>query len=119
MSPRFASASDQAGRARVGTDVLEGAQAVRAERLEESQLRLHADDVRRDRVHDPAAEAAAGVGRRVGREVRVAGELDGQQVGPWVEPDQELRVLPLDRLGGTSEKSAVATAGSAPTRLRG
>ena len=63
---------EQAGRARVGADVLEGAQAVRAERLEERELRLHADDVRRDRVHDPAAEAAAGVGRRVGREVRVA-----------------------------------------------
>ena len=81
---------DQPGRARVGADVLERAQAVRAERLEERQLRLHPDDVRRDGVHDPAAEAAARVGRGLGREVRVAGQLDRQQVGPRVEADEKL-----------------------------
>jgi len=81
---------EQSGRTRVGADVLEGAHAVRAERLEERQLRLHPDDVRGDRVHDPAAEAAARISRGLGREVRVAGQLDRQQVGPRVEADEKL-----------------------------
>ena len=53
----------QPRRARVGAGVLEGAHPVRAERLEERELRLDGDDVRRDRVDDPAAEARAALGR--------------------------------------------------------
>jgi hypothetical protein len=89
---------DQPRRPRVGADVLERPHAVRAESLEERQLRLHADHVRRHRVHDPAAEAAARLRRGLAREVGVAGELDRQQVGPRIEADQQLRALPLDRL---------------------
>src|SRR5262249_34737199 len=73
---------DQPGRARVAADLLERAQPVRAERLEERELRLDADRVRRDRVDDPAAEARARLGRRLPREVRVACELDRQHGGP-------------------------------------
>ena len=32
-------------------------------------------------------------------EVRVALQLDGKQVGPRIEPDDELAPLPLDLLG--------------------
>ena len=61
---------------------------VGAERLEERELRLDRDGVRRDRVDDPAAEARD-----------VAAQLDRQQVGPRIEPDDELAALALD-LGG-------------------
>ena len=79
---------EQAGRARVVADFLEGTDPVRPERLEERELRLHADDVRRDRVDDPAAEARD-----------VAAKLDGQQIRVRIEPDNELRSFALD-LGG-------------------
>jgi hypothetical protein len=54
--------------------------------------------VRRDRVDDAAAEAAAGVGGGLAGKVRVPGELDRKQVGAWVEADEQLRALPLDGL---------------------
>ncbi len=85
---------EQAGPPRVPADVLERAHALGAVRLEERELRLHGDDVRRDRVDEPAAEArdrAGGVG--------VAPQLDREQLDPRVEPDDDLRPLPLDGLG--------------------
>jgi hypothetical protein len=47
----------------IDADSLERVHAVRAQRLEEGELRLDGDRVRRDRVHDPAAEARDRVGR--------------------------------------------------------
>ena len=79
---------------------------VGAERLEERELRLDRDDVRRDRVDDPAAEAR----RRLAG--RLAAQLDGKQVRPRIEPDDELRSLALDRLG-----EPVAERHAAPARL--
>ena len=55
------------------------------ERLEERELRLDGDRVRRDRVDDPAAEA---------RDVAV--QLDRHQLGLRIEPDDELAALALD-----------------------
>ena len=81
MSPRFASAIDEEpGRARVGADVLEGAEPVGAERLEERELRLDRDDVRRTASISPQQNRAHGVGRRGAREVRVAADLDREQL---------------------------------------
>ena len=51
-------------RARVVAHLLVGPEAVGAERLEERDLRLHSDDVRRDGVDQSTAEAGAGVRRR-------------------------------------------------------
>ena len=48
---------EETGGTRVGADLLERAEAVGAERLEERGLRLHGDDVRPDRVDDALAEA--------------------------------------------------------------
>ena len=52
---------------------------MRAERLEERELRLHGDRVGRDCIDDPAAEPRD-----------VAAKLDGHQVGDRIEPDDEL-----------------------------
>ena len=90
---------EQAGRARVGADLLERAHPVGAERLEERELRLDRDDVRRDGVDDPAAEARGRLGGRGPPDVGVAAQLDRQQVEPRVEADDELAALPLDGLG--------------------
>jgi hypothetical protein len=90
---------DQAGRARVRADVLERLHPGRAERLEEGELRLHADRVRSDRVDHAAAEAGAGVGGFDAAEGRLARELDRQELGHRVEPDQKLAPLALDGLG--------------------
>ena len=79
---------EQPGAARVGADLVEGGHPVGAERLEERELRLDGDRVRRDRVDDPAAEARD-----------VAAQLDRHQVGLRIEPDDELAALALD-LGG-------------------
>ena len=76
---------EQPGAARVGADLVERGHPLGAERLEERELRLDRDRVRRDRVDDPAAEARD-----------VAAQLDRQQVGQRVEPDDELAPLPLD-----------------------
>ena len=73
---------------RVAADLVERGHPGRPERLEERELRLDRDRVRRDGVDDPAAEARD-----------VAAQLDRQQVGARVEPDDELRPLALD-LGG-------------------
>ena len=79
-----------------------------AQRLEEGELRLDRDRVRRDGVDDPAAEAgdSASAGG-------IAAELDGQQVEPRVEPDDELAPLALDRLG-----EPVAEGGDGASRRR-
>ena len=74
--------------ARVAADLVEGPHPGRPERFEERELRLDGDDVRADGVDDPAAEARD-----------VAAQLDRQQVGARIEPDDELRPLALD-LGG-------------------
>ena len=87
---------EQAGRARVVADFLEGTDPVRPERLEERELGLHADDVRRNRVDDPAAEARAAAGRGGPVVLDVADKLDRKQIRARVEPDQELRALALD-----------------------
>ena len=79
---------EQPGAPGVRADLVERRHPGGPERLEERELRLDRDGVRRDRVDDPAAEARD-----------VAAQLDRQQVGARVEPDDELRALPLD-LGG-------------------
>ena len=79
---------EQPGTPRVAADLLERCHPRGSQRLEEGELRLDRDGVRRDRVDDPAAEAR-----------NVAAQLDRHQVGMRVEPDDELRALPLD-LGG-------------------
>src|SRR5829696_8114235 len=96
---------EQARGACVGADLLERPHAVRPERLEERELRLDRDRVRRDGVHDPAAEAADRGGRRV------AAELDRKQVEARVEPDDELAPLALDRF-----REAVAEGGDGGCR---
>ena len=67
---------------RVVADLLESAEPVGAERLEECRLRFHGDDVRPDRVDDPLAEARDR--RRRGRtaEHGLAAELHRQEVEP-------------------------------------
>jgi hypothetical protein len=89
---------EEAGGARVGARLLEGAKAVRPEGFKESELELHAYDVRSDGVDESAAEAGAGV--RSGRAARVsfAAKLDREEVGAGIEPDEQLAPLPLDRV---------------------
>ena len=79
---------EQAGAARVVAHLVERGDPRGAQRLEERELRLHGDGMRRHGVDDAAAEAGD-----------VAAELDRQQVDARVEPDHELRALALD-LGG-------------------
>src|SRR5206468_11116567 len=67
--------------------------------LEKGELRLDADDVRRNRVDDPPEEAGAALGGRIAVDLDVADELDREEIGARVEPDEELRALALDRLG--------------------
>ena len=76
---------EQAGATRVGADLAERLPAVRAERLEEGELRLDGDGVRGDGVDDAAAEARD-----------IAAHLNGKQVGDRVEPDDELAALPIN-----------------------
>ena len=90
---------EQPRAARVGAHALERGEAVGAERLEEGELRLHGDDVRRDGVDDPAAEAAVGRRRLGAAEHRLAAQLDREQLEAGVEPDDELAPLALDRFG--------------------
>src|SRR3954452_18462828 len=89
----------QTGGARVRTDVLQRTHTVGAERLEERDLRLDRDDVRRHRVDDPAAETRARIRRLRTTDMGFAAQLDRKLIGPWVEPDDELRALVLDGLG--------------------
>ena len=84
---------EQPGRAGVADDALEGGDAVGAEHLEERELRLDGDCVRRDRVDDPAAEPRSRLGRGRPADVRVAAQLEREQVEPRVEPDDQLAVL--------------------------
>src|SRR6266536_2887501 len=93
---------EQAGRARVLAGLLEGAHAVGTERLEERELRLDRDRVRRNRVDDPAAEARNGVGCCTAGDVGITAELDRQEVEPRIEADDELRALALDCLADAS-----------------
>ena len=86
---------EQPGRAGVADDALEGGEAVGAEHLEERELRLDGDCVRRDRVDDPAAEARGRLGRGRPAHVRVAAQLEREQVEARIEPDDQLAV-PLD-----------------------
>src|SRR5204862_5480711 len=76
---------EEAGRVCVLAGFLEGTQTVGAERLEEGELRLDGDRVRRDRVDDPAAEARDRIGGGAPRDVGVSAQLHGEQVKPWVE----------------------------------
>ena len=116
---------EQPRRARVAADPLERADPVGAERLEERHLRLDRDDVRADRVDDPAAEAGDRVRRLAAAEHRLAAQLDGQQVEPRIEPDHELAALPLHRLrepvgegrGGHGRHERKATRLAGPLRV--
>jgi hypothetical protein len=54
--------------------------------------------MRSDSVDDAAAEARARVGGGAAREMSVTCELDGQEVRPRVEADDELGTLSLDRI---------------------
>ena len=90
---------DEARRPRVGAHLLERRHPGSTERLEERELRLHADGVRGDRVDHPAAEARAGVRGLRAAETRLARELDRQELGHRVEPDEELAPLPLHGFG--------------------
>ena len=47
----------------------------------------------------PLQNRSTAAGRRRAPEHGLAAELDGQQVDPWIEPDDELAPLALDRLG--------------------
>jgi hypothetical protein len=89
----------QPRRPRVGANVLEGTGAVSAERLEECDLRLDRYDIRRNRVNETPAETRARIRRLGAAEMGLALQLDGQEVRPRVEPDDQLRALPLDGLG--------------------
>src|SRR5262249_12143885 len=95
---------EQPGALRVPADLLEGGDPGGAERLEEGELRLHRDGVWSTRVDDPAAEARA-----------VAAELHGREIGPRIEPDDELRALALD-LGGEPVGEGQGRDGHLPTR---
>ena len=72
--------------------LLERPHPVGAERLEERELGLDRDDVRRDGVDDAAAEPADRCRRGL------AAQLDGKQVQPRVEADDQLRAFALDGL---------------------
>ena len=98
MSPRLASAitSNPAWRAYAATD-LEGAPPVRAERLEERDLRLDGHADRCDGVDDPLAEALDRSGGGLATLDGRAAQLHRQTVDARVEPDHELRALSLDR----------------------
>ena len=100
---------DQAGRARVRANVLERLHPGRAERLEEGELRLHADRVRGDRVDHAAAEAGAGVGCLAAAEPGLARELERQQLRHRVEPDEELAPLALDGFGEPDRRTSGST----------
>src|SRR5919201_1439143 len=89
----------QPGRARVRAHVLEGADTIGSKRLEKGGLGLHANDVRRNGVDESAAEPGARTGSLCAAEVHFAFQLDREEIGPRIEPDHELRALPLDRLG--------------------
>ena len=78
----------QAGASGVRAHLFERRHPGGALRLEEGELRLHRDGVRRDGIDDRAAEPR-----------HVASQLDRHQIGDRVEADDELRALALD-LGG-------------------
>ena len=92
---------EQSRLARVGARVLERAQAVRAERLEERELRLDRDAHRRRRVDQPAAETRDRVAARRRAGGRLALQLDGQEVEHGIEPEHELAAPALDALRQT------------------
>ena len=119
MSPRFPSAIDeQPGGARVGAHLLERAHAVGAERLEERELRL---DARRRtarprrRSRSRSAERLGGLGAA---EVRVAAQLDRQQVGARVEPDDELAALAARRPRRAGRRRSTSRPAAPPRVLR-
>ena len=90
---------EQPGAARVEADVGERLHPVLAERLEERELRLDGDRVRRDRVDDPAAEAGD-----------VAAQLDGHQVVDGSRPTTSWLRLRSTSAATRSPKVSVATA---------
>src|SRR5581483_6099503 len=96
---------EQPRAARVPAHLGERAHPRGSERLEEGELRLHRDRVRRDGVDDPAAEA-----------LDVAAELDRQELWPGVEADDELAALALD-LGGEPVAEGERRDGHPPRRV--
>ena len=105
---------DQARGARVGADVLERPHAVGAERLEERKLGLDPDRVLRNRVDHAAAEALAGVRGLRAPELGLPRELERQELGHGIEPDEELASLPLHRLGKAIAERRHAHSGAPP-----
>jgi hypothetical protein len=67
--------------------------------------------MRSNGVDDAAAEARARVSGGAAREMSVTCELDGQEVGSWVETDDELGTLSLDRICDTIGENARADRG--------
>ena len=110
---------DQPRRARVGADVFECADPVCAERLEERELRLDPDDVRRDRIDDPAAEALARFGGRRRERCASPASSTGSRSGRGSRPTSSWDRLRSTASASRSGKRAVeARAGSALTRER-
>ena len=66
----------QAGCARIRAGLLERSDAVRAERLEERDLRLDRHDVWRNRIHETPAEARTRTGRVLASLLSLAAQLD-------------------------------------------
>ena len=118
MSHRFVGDHQQARVARVERHHLERPPAVAPERLEERDLRLDGDDVRRHRVDDPLAETLHRARGRRATGRGLAAQLDRQEVDDEVEPDDELRPLPLDRISETIGERCGAPAAS-PSRGQG
>jgi hypothetical protein len=90
---------EEPGVPRVVADLLERAEPVRSESLEERELRFHPYDVRCHRIDESCAEARACFRRRLPAEVRLAAQLDGKQVRTRVEADEKLATSAVDRLG--------------------
>src|SRR5205814_223151 len=76
---------EQTRAACVAANVDEGRHAFGPEGLEERELRLDGNGIRRDRVDDAATEPCD-----------VAAQLDREQVGQWIEADDELAPLAFD-----------------------
>ena len=103
---------EQARLGRVARHHLEREPAVAAERLEERHLRLHRDDVRSDGVDDSLAEPLHRTGGGSPPLHGLAAQLDGQEVDPWIEPDDELAPLAFDRFGDSIGEQATAVGSS-------
>ena len=81
---------EQTRLARVQARVLERAQSVRTERLEERELRLDGDAHRRRRVDQPPAETGNRIAARGWPFAGLSLQLDRHEVEHGIEPEHEL-----------------------------